>query len=117
MSTLGRAIAIAAEAHAGQTDKANAPYILHPLRVMMALDTPEEQIAGVLHDVVEDSDEWDFDRLREEGFSEVVLDTLDSVSKRGDESYEQFVWRAGKHPIGMSSPINSRGNGASLVRR
>ena len=35
MSTLERAIVIAAEAHAGITDKAGAPYILHPLRMMM----------------------------------------------------------------------------------
>ena len=37
MSTLEKAIAIAAEVHAGATDKAGAPYILHPLRVMCAL--------------------------------------------------------------------------------
>jgi GTP diphosphokinase / guanosine-3',5'-bis(diphosphate) 3'-diphosphatase len=36
MSTLERAIAIAAAAHAGQVDKAGTPYILHPLRVMLA---------------------------------------------------------------------------------
>ncbi len=34
MSTLERAVAIAAEAHSGQRDKAGAPYILHPLRLM-----------------------------------------------------------------------------------
>ena len=34
MSTLERAIAIAAEAHAGQVDKAGTPYVLHPLRMM-----------------------------------------------------------------------------------
>ena len=42
MSTLERAIAIAATAHAGQTDKAGAPYILHPLRVMLRLTRSEE---------------------------------------------------------------------------
>lgn len=36
MSTLERAIAIAAAAHAGQLDKAGRPYILHPLRVKLA---------------------------------------------------------------------------------
>lgn len=33
--TLERAIEIAAATHAGQTDKGGAPYILHPLRVML----------------------------------------------------------------------------------
>ncbi|MBB6093198.1 hypothetical protein HNQ60_002076 [Povalibacter uvarum] len=35
MSTLERAIAIAAAAHAGQLDKSGQPYILHPIRVML----------------------------------------------------------------------------------
>jgi GTP diphosphokinase / guanosine-3',5'-bis(diphosphate) 3'-diphosphatase len=33
--TLKKAIQIAVKAHAGQKDKAGAPYILHPLRMMM----------------------------------------------------------------------------------
>ena len=48
MATLERAIQIAAEAHAGQVDKGGAPYILHPLRVMMAMETEDERIAAVL---------------------------------------------------------------------
>ncbi len=55
MSTLERAIEIATEAHRGQHDKAGHDYLEHPLRVMAAGKTTEEQIVGVLHDVVEDS--------------------------------------------------------------
>ena len=36
MPTLEAAIALAATAHEGQTDKAGAPYIFHLLRVMQA---------------------------------------------------------------------------------
>lgn len=56
MSTLEKAIAIAACAHEGQVDKGGAAYILHPLRVMMAVEGEYLQIAAVLHDVLEDSD-------------------------------------------------------------
>ena len=52
MADLQRAIAIAVEAHDGQTDKGGNPYILHPLRIMMSLKTEEEMIVGVMHDVV-----------------------------------------------------------------
>jgi (p)ppGpp synthase/HD superfamily hydrolase len=51
MSMLERAIAIAAEAHAGDIDKAGAPYIPHPLRAMLAVASLEEKIVAVLHDV------------------------------------------------------------------
>jgi (p)ppGpp synthase/HD superfamily hydrolase len=100
MSTLERAIAIAAEGHAGVKDKAEQPYILHPLRVMQAVTTTEERIVAILHDVVEDCDGWTLDRLRYEGFSDAVLAGVDSVTKRDNEDYFEFVTRAAQDPIG-----------------
>ena len=44
MRELERAIAIAAEGHAGQVDKAGEPYILHPLRVMLSCATQDERV-------------------------------------------------------------------------
>ena len=97
--TLERAIAIAAAAHAGQLDKGGAPYILHPLKVMLRMTTLEERIVAVLHDVVEDC-EISLDDLRKEGFSEEVLSAIESVTKVPGESYEDFVERAAQNPIG-----------------
>lgn len=89
---LKKAIKIAYYAHIGQVDKAGAPYILHPIRVMTTLDSDIECICAVLHDVVEDSD-ITFDYLREEGFSEEVIQILDCVTKRPGESYDDFIGR------------------------
>lgn len=97
--TLERAIAIAATAHAGQVDKGGAPYILHPLKVMLRMTTLEERIVAVLHDVVEDCG-ISLDDLRKEGFSEEVLTAIASVTKVPGESYEDFVERAAQNPIG-----------------
>ncbi|WP_456254774.1 HD domain-containing protein [Pseudomonas iridis] len=97
--TLERAIAIAATAHAGQVDKGGAPYILHPLKVMLRMTTLEERIVAVLHDVVEDC-EISLDDLRKEGFSEEVLTAIQSVTKVPGESYEDFAERAAQNPIG-----------------
>ncbi|TKJ88505.1 GTP pyrophosphokinase [Pseudomonas koreensis] len=97
--TLERAIAIAATAHAGQVDKGGAPYILHPLKVMLRMTTLEERIVAVLHDVVEDCG-VSLDDLRNEGISEEVLTAIESVTKVQGESYEDFVDRAAQNPIG-----------------
>ena len=94
--SLERAIAIAVSAHTGQTDKVGAPYILHPLRVMFRCHTETERIAAVLHDVVEDGPNWTFDRLRDEGFGDDVVNALDGLTKRPEEKhdYMTFVRRA-----------------------
>jgi (p)ppGpp synthase/HD superfamily hydrolase len=109
MSTLERAIVIAAEAHAGMLDKADAPYILHPLRMMMGLTSAEERIVAVLHDVCENCPGWTFERLRGEGFSEEIIAALDSVTKREGEPYEEFVLRAAANPIGGVSNLQTCG--------
>ena len=115
MSTLERAISIAATAHAGQIDKAGRPYILHPLRVMLALDAVDDQIAGVLHDVVEDT-EVTLDRLRAEGFSDAILAAVDSVTKRDGEDYPAFVLRAGANPIGRRVKLADLRDNSDLGR-
>ena len=75
MTTLEKAINIAVEAHKGQTDKAGKPYIMHLLRVMMKGKTEEEQICGVLHDLIEDT-HWTAEDLRKENFPEKYEETI-----------------------------------------
>ena len=115
MSTIERAIQIAATAHQGQVDKAGEPYVLHPLRIMLTLEGEEERIVAVLHDVVEDS-EWTLESLRNEGFSENVLDAIDSVTRREGESYEAFVARSAEHPIGRRAKLADLADNADLSR-
>lgn len=98
MSTLEKAISIAAEAHAGQTDKAGAPYILHPLRVMMRVVGDQARIAAVLHDLVEDTP-WTLDDLRNEGFAEAVIAAIDGLTRREGEAYLDFCRRAAADPL------------------
>ncbi|NTW37933.1 MAG: HD domain-containing protein [Syntrophobacteraceae bacterium] len=100
MSTLERAITIAAQAHQGQTDKAHEPYILHPIRVMLRLSTPDERMAAVLHDVLEDTD-WSRTDLEREGFSRAVLDAVEALTRRSDETYEDFLHRVSLNPIAL----------------
>lgn len=123
-ATIEDAIAIAATVHKGQIDKSGAPYILHPLRLMMRMHTDATIMTAVLHDVVEDSrdnppeSKWTLDRLRENGFSEAVVEALDGVTDRKDmgESYEDFVERAAKNPISRAVKIADLEDNMNLLR-
>lgn len=115
MSTLEQAIALAATAHAGQVDKAGAPYILHPLRVMLSVSSLEAKITAVLHDVVEDC-EISLEQLRQAGFSDEILAAIDSVTKRSGESYENFIQRAAANPIGRQVKMADLQDNSDLSR-
>jgi (p)ppGpp synthase/HD superfamily hydrolase len=114
---LEKAIKIAVEAHTGQVDKGGNPYILHPLRVMLSLDLEEERIVGVLHDVVEDCEGWSWERLKDQGCSDEIIEALKSVSKTLEEEkqfkemddpddkmdhYLRFIQRAKANKIGRN---------------
>lgn len=105
---LDKAINIAVRAHGGQVDKGGQPYIWHVLRVGMAGFTQEEQIVGVLHDVVEDTT-VPLEVLRD-SFGDLLADAVLSVSRRqvggSKESYREYVMRAKLNPIGRAVKIN-----------
>jgi len=116
-ATLERAIEIAAVTHAGQTDKGGAPYILHPLRVMLRVAPGAQQIVAVLHDVVEDSDgKVSFDDLAREGFSQEVIDGVRAVTKIEGESYEDFISRAALNPVGKAVKLADLAENSDLSR-
>lgn len=119
IATLNDAIAIAAVVHKGQFDKAGAPYIFHPLRMMMKMDDDTARIVAVLHDVVEDSapeDKWDFERLRNAGFSEEVIEAVNCVTEREGESYEDFIERASANPIARKVKIADLEDNMNMLR-
>ena len=98
MPDLERALAIAVEAHRGQQDRIGAPYILHPLRVMLRVRTTEQKIVAILHDVVEDTP-WTLESLRNEGFSNAIIRAIDCLTRREGEDYFDFVLRSKSDPI------------------
>jgi len=98
MATLEKAIALAAQAHAGQHDKQGLPYILHPLRVMMRVEDDLARIVAVLHDTLEDTDVTAAD-LRREGFGDDVIEPLELVTHDKHEPYADYVARCARHRV------------------
>ena len=89
VSMIEKAYHIARDAHKGQTRKSGEEYIIHPLWVgiiLAQLEMDKETIvAGILHDVVEDTVMTD-EEIRQEFGDEVAL-LVDGVTKLGQLSY------------------------------
>nr|WP_222592231.1 GTP pyrophosphokinase [Paenibacillus xylanexedens] len=84
------AIFVALQAHKRQLDKGGHAYILHPLAVMNRVESMEEKIVAVLHDVIEDS-EVTIEELRGLGFSEEILTAIQLLTRSTEDSYEEFI--------------------------
>ena len=89
LSMIEKAYKIANEAHEGQCRKSGEPYIIHPICVAIILAEleldKETIVAGLLHDVVEDT-VMTMDELVAEFGSEIAL-LVDGVTKLTQLSY------------------------------
>lgn len=83
ISLIRKAYKVASEAHEGQARKSGEPYIIHPLCVAIILADLEMDketiVAGLLHDVVEDTVMTD-EEIKEQ-FGEDVALLVDGVTK------------------------------------
>ena len=102
---LDNAIKLATDAHAGQVDKGGQPYILHPLRVMLAMAITDERIVAVLHDVVEDTDVCCDDLYWVHGFKPDIVTAIAALTRRNGEDYFDFIRRVAANSIARAVKI------------
>ena len=111
---LDKAIQIAVDSHSGQTSDNGEPYILHPLRMMLQFDIEEERIVAILHDTIEKT-YVDYGFLKDAGFSEEVLFAVDSLTRKPDENYDNYIQRVSKNKLATKiKVIDLRDNISSL---
>ena len=87
-----RAIKLAEKYHEGQFDKGGEPYIGHPLRVMEGVETIQEKVLAVLHDVLEDC-EVSREQLIKDGIPEEIVTKLEILCKGKNEDYFDYINR------------------------
>lgn len=94
MKTVSEVDAFACSAHAGQLDKIGVPYIEHVRAVASGLAPFGDELvmAGLLHDIIEDTD-WIAERLREEGIPSRVVSVVEAVTNQRGVPYEEKIRR------------------------
>ncbi len=103
-----RALRAAHAAHLLQTRKGDGsvPYILHPVHVALILAREDADecsiVAGILHDVVEDCEDWTLERVAEE-FGEDVRRVVAEVTEDKSQDWLTRKQTAVDHVPTMSS--------------
>ena len=114
-SLLNKAIIIAVSAHKGQIDKGGQPYIFHSINVMMKMNTIEEKIVAVLHDVVEDTS-ITMGNLKEAGFGDNILIPLKLLTKSKGVNYMSYIKNIMANPVAKKVKLEDIKNNMDLTR-
>ena len=107
LSQIEIALEIALRAHRGQRDLDGKPVILHPLTVALKGNNEDEIVAGLLHDVVEDTG-YSFDDLLNAGISAKVVDALRLLTHEKGTDYLDYVRRINDsdNPVAINVKCN-----------
>lgn len=101
---INKAMKIAYDAHHSQLDKSGVPYIYHPAFLAAQMDTEDEIITALLHDVVEDTS-ITFADLGSEGFPQIALDALKLLTNTDGGDYTDYIRRVGTSPLAAKVKI------------
>lgn len=101
--------------HQQQYDKAGKPYIGHPLRVMQNVQTNDEKIVAVLHDILEDTP-TSISELIEMGFNHNIINAIVAVTKQDCENRFQAAQRTAKNHMACTVKLADLHDNMDLSR-
>lgn len=103
---LTKMLVFATNSHAGQYDKGNNPYILHPLAVMNILNSSDEELNCIAlgHDIVEDC-KVSYSELRDIGFTDRIIEGIKCLTKVPGETYDEYKDKVKSNPDAIKVKI------------
>lgn len=109
------AIKLMYEKHKDQVDKQGIPYVFHPFIVANSMETEEETIVALLHDVIEDTD-TSLEDLKKLGFNDKIIDAIDTLTHKENEDYETYIERIGKNKLATKVKIADLRHNMDITR-
>ena len=92
-----KAMKLAYEAHHGQTDKSDVPYIFHPYHLAEQMKDEISACTALLHDVAEDTDITVVDL--EKDFPPAVTEALKLLTHSKDTDYMDYILKIKENPV------------------
>lgn len=109
-----KAMKIAYNAHHGQVDKANTPYIFHPFHLAEQMEDEISTVVALLHDVVEDTT-ITFEDLEKE-FPQEIIVPLRYLTHDKEVDYLDYVTKINENPIAKKVKLADIAHNADHTR-
>ena len=110
-----KALKLSFEAHKDQLDKSGMPYVFHPFHLAEQMETEEETIVALLHDVVEDSD-YSFEDIKGMGFSDDGVEASGLMTHNEAVPYMDYVAKIKSNPLAAAVKLKDLLHNSDLSR-
>mgnify|MGYP007069928911 CR=1 FL=1 len=118
-SRVNWALKVAYGAHMGQKDRAGVPYIFHPYHLAEQMDTDDEIIVALLHDIIEDTDLSLNDLIKlddAEVFTPEIIEALQFLTHRKDAHYSDYIYRIRKNDLATKVKLADLKHNSDMTR-
>ena len=109
-----KAMLLAYNAHHGQLDKSGIPYIFHPIHLAEQMETEEECIVALLHDVVEDTNVT-IEQL-ERFFSVSVVEAIKLLTHNESDEYMEYIKKIKDNSIAKKVKLADLNHNSDITR-
>ena len=103
------------EVHAGQLDKSGIPYVNHPLHLAEQMETEDETVVALLHDVMEDTD-FTLTDLQAIGISAAAQEALLLLTHNDAVPYLEYVAALAGNPLATKVKLADLRHNSQLSR-
>ena len=103
------------EKHKDQVDKQGIPYVFHPFIVANNMNTEDETIVALLHDIIEDTN-TSVDDLRKLGFNEDIILAIDTLTHKESDDYETYIKKIGENPLATKVKLEDLKHNMDITR-
>lgn len=101
--------------HQNQVDKQGIPYVFHPFIVANSMETEDETIVALLHDVLEDTNTT-VKELYELGLSQEIVSALLTMTHQEGEDYFDYIERISKNKLATKVKIADLHHNMDITR-
>jgi len=113
---LAKCINYAIEAHKEQKDYSGIPYIVHLVSVMNGVDTVDEKIVAILHDIIEDTEISDLKLATELNLPIYISKAIYAITHIKNESNEEYIKRVKNNKLATKVKIADLQHNMDLTR-
>jgi len=112
---INKALNLMYEAHKGQKDKGNIPYVFHPYHIAEQMNTEDEIIVALLHDVIEDT-KITLEDIKSYGFNNNILEALKVITHDKNINYIDYINKISKNKLATKIKIRDLKHNIDLSR-